>query len=107
MRNTLIGILSIPVMIFSYKEALQLIPTTVQGVVIEQSSGKPVNKAHVYTIRGEEEVLSRTSGEFSIATWQKLPVTVVIEHKDYETVKVTVRNSSDKLIVKLLKRSSD
>jgi hypothetical protein len=106
MRNTLLSILTLPVMIFSYKEALQLIPVKVEGQLLEQFSGQPVDRAYVYVVQGEEETFTDSQGKFKLNTWQKLPVVLTIDHKEYEPQKITIRTVSDKIVIRLKKKSS-
>lgn len=103
MKNTLFSLLSILIMIFSYKEAVQVIPFTVEGSVAVQSNGMPVAKAHVFVINGEEEVFTDEDGKFKFTTWQSLPVQVTVSHNDYEEQKVTISSAARKARV-LLKR---
>lgn len=64
--------------------------TTIQGIV-KGSDGKPVSNAYLYTVKGEEEALSNDKGEFKFDTWQKLPVTLTVDHSEFkkEAIKVT------------------
>lgn len=104
MKDTLFSLLSILIMIFSYKEAVQVIPFTVEGSVVVQSDGTPVAKAHVFVINGEEEIFTDDNGKFKFTTWQNLPVEVTISHNDYEEQKVTISSAARKAQVLLKKR---
>ena len=73
----------------------------VEGVLISGKSGKPVNYAHVYIVHGEEEALTNAKGEFKISTSQPFPLTLTIDHKDFQQTKLTVANNSGKLSIKL------
>jgi hypothetical protein len=106
MKDTLFSLLSILIMIFSYKEAVQIIPFTVEGTVAVQDEGTPVPRAHVFVINGEEEIFTDDKGKFRFTTWQNLPVQVTISHTDYEEQKVTIRSAARKAQVLLKKRSS-
>jgi hypothetical protein len=106
MRDTLFRFLSILIMIFSYKEAVQVIPFTVEGTVAVQTDGTPVAKAHVFVINGEEEIFTDDTGKFRFTTWQSLPVEVTVSHSEYEEQKVTIRSVAHKAQVLLKKRSS-
>lgn len=106
MKDTLFSLLSILIMIFSYKEAVQLIPFTVEGTVAVQTDGAPVSKAHVFVVNGEEEIFTDDNGKFKLITWQSFPVEVTISHSDYEEQKVIIRSTARKAQVLLKKRSS-
>lgn len=95
--------LIIPAMILSYTDFLKESgPLQLQGVVIEAETGKPVDKAHLYVLQGTEEILSNSKGEFKLATWQKLPVTLTIAHSSYitETIKITDANEALKIRIR-------
>ncbi|NCU05530.1 MAG: carboxypeptidase-like regulatory domain-containing protein [Chitinophagaceae bacterium] len=89
-------------MIFSYAEIVNFLPATLKGSVQDSRSGKPVAGAHVYVTKGEEEMFSSVKGEFAVKTWQSLPVTVVVEHKDYKTQTVRITNGTERLTVSLI-----
>lgn len=105
MRHTLIGILTLSAMMFSYEEIKQLIPSTVEGIVKEAGSGAPVPDAHVHAVRGEEESLTDAKGMFRLNTWQKFPVLLTIEHKGFESQQVVIASASRKVVVQLKRKS--
>lgn len=88
-------------MIFSSAEIVNFLPAVVKGQVIDSETGKPVHGAHVFIIRGEEEVFSSAKGDFHFKTWNLFPLTVTVEHKLYKPVKVRVANETDLLKVTL------
>jgi hypothetical protein len=73
----------------------------VEGVVIEDGTGKPLSGAHVYVVHGEEEALTNGRGEFRIESWQKLPLRVTAELKQYRTAGITVTDPNRKYTIKL------
>ncbi|TWI79144.1 carboxypeptidase family protein [Lacibacter cauensis] len=88
-------------MIFSSAEIVNFLPAVVKGQVIDSETGKPVRGAHVFIIRGEEEVFSSAKGDFYFKTWNLFPLTVTVEHKLYKPVKVRVASETDLLKVTL------
>ena len=73
---------------------------TLQGVVANKETGRPLSDIYVYTVKGEEEGITNKNGEFKFATWQKLPVTLYI-HKEDENIRVLVSNPSELIKIKL------
>ncbi|MFT3980797.1 MAG: hypothetical protein QM687_10035 [Ferruginibacter sp.] len=57
----------------------------ISGNITESVYGKPVDKAYIYTVAGEEETLSNSSGRFRLLTWQKTPVKVRFEKKGFKS----------------------
>lgn len=73
----------------------------IEGVVVEDGSGKPLSGAHVYVVHGEEEALTNGKGEFRIESWQKLPLRVTAELKQYRTAGMTVSDPARKYAIRL------
>jgi hypothetical protein len=96
--------LILPVMILSYSDFIKTSPLLVQGTVVDVETGKPVNKAYLYIIQGSEEILSGNDGSFKISSWQKLPLTVTVEHADYEREVIKVTDASAPLKIRLRKK---
>lgn len=88
-------------MIFSSAEIVNFLPAVVKGQVIDSETGKPVQGAHVFIVRGEEEVFSSAKGDFQFKTWNVFPVTVTVEHRMYKSVKLRITSEADRLIVAL------
>lgn len=88
-------------MIFSSAEIVNFLPLTLQGKVVDAVSGKPVSAAHVYIVRGEEEVFSAQNGEFILKTWQQLPVELSIEHEGYQKQAYKFSADTKNLIISL------
>lgn len=88
-------------MIFSSAEIVNFLPAVIKGQVIDSQTGKPVQAAHVFIVRGEEEVFSSAKGDFHFKTWNVFPLTVTVEHKLYKTVKLQITSETDPLTVTL------
>ena len=73
---------------------------TLQGVVANKETGRPISDIYVYTIKGEEEGITNKNGEFKFVTWQKLPVTLYI-HKEDENIRVLISNPSELIKIRL------
>ncbi|MES1219545.1 MAG: carboxypeptidase-like regulatory domain-containing protein [Bacteroidota bacterium] len=81
--------LTIPLfMLLSYYEYIRLSRIVVQGNVLTEDSLKPVAGAFVYTVSGEEEAVTDKNGNFKLTTWESLPVSVTVEHQNFETLNV-------------------
>jgi hypothetical protein len=76
------------------------LPLIIEGKVL-CNTDIPVSGAQVYFIPRIEESVTSAEGEFRIATWMPLPVTLVICHKNYESYKLTISNAPQKLVIKL------
>ncbi len=76
-------------------------PANIHGTVVQHASGKIIENAYLYIISGEEEALTNKDGQFDIATWQPLPVTLVIEHQGYRQKKILIKNLREKQLVTL------
>jgi len=75
--------------------------TTVSSVVFSEKNGKPLDGVFVYTISGEEEVVTKSKGEFSIQTSKKTPFILTAEHWDFETSNITITNPAQRILFKL------
>lgn len=75
---------------------------TIQGKVVAQGSKAAVYSAYIHITAGEEEAITDKDGNFKIKTWQKLPVTCTVEHKDFVKQKIIVNeNNATKLVITL------
>jgi hypothetical protein len=73
---------------------------TLQGVVANKETGKPLPDIYLYTVKGEEEAITNQKGEFKFVSWQKLPLTLYI-HKENENIRVLISNPSEFIKIKL------
>jgi thiamine phosphate synthase YjbQ (UPF0047 family) len=78
---------------------------TVTGKVVG-TANEGITDAHVYVVAGEEETLSVKDGEFSLKTWQPLPLVLVIEHSDFEKHRILIRASDKPVTIKLSERKN-
>ena len=76
-------------------------PEQVKGVVVDNSTGAPIEKAYLYIVSGEEEALTTKDGSFELTTWQKFPVSIEVQHQQYQTTTVVFKTTADKAIIKL------
>ncbi len=94
-------LIAIPALIFNTSEIYPAKPATIRGSIVHSSTGKSIENAYVYIISGEEESLSGKDGNFTISTWQQLPVTLVIEHPLYKQKKISAEDAAKKQLIKL------
>lgn len=74
----------------------------IEGRVVEETTGRPVSNAHVYIVDGEEETLTNSNGEFSLETWQKLPLTLTVDtYKRYKKLSILISDPTRKQLVRL------
>lgn len=77
----------------------------ISGKIIgEQNEG--ISRAYVYVVAGEEETLSLANGNFLLRTWQKLPLTLVIEHSDFGKQKFVISEIRGSITIKLSDRKN-
>ncbi len=92
-------------MILSYPEINEvMLPLIIQGVVINKKDNKPVSFTQVYIEKSKEESLTTTEGEFKILSWQKFPVTLIVKHIHFETVRLVVTSDSQQILIILKER---
>ena len=74
------------------------------GIVVDANTGLPVNSVYVYTISGEEEVLTNKKGEFKFVSWQPLPLSLTVVHKEFEKTQLKITDASKTILIKLKKK---
>jgi hypothetical protein len=94
-------LIALPALIFNTSEIYPGHPQTIQGTITNSSTGKTVDKVYIYIISGEEEALTDTKGIFSIATWQDLPVTLIIEHPVFKKKRLRISDASQHQFITL------
>lgn len=94
-------LIAVPALIMSPSEIFPSKPVKIEGHIVHSLNGKQIENAYVYIISGEEEALSGKNGVFSISTWQQLPVTLVIEHPNYRSQRINIKDPAVKNIIKL------
>lgn len=67
------------VMILAYKDINRYLPLTIEGVVLDATTKKPISRLHVFTKKGEEETFTNNEGVFSFTSWQSLPLVVTVQ----------------------------
>jgi hypothetical protein len=97
-RNWLIAL---PAFILHTSEIYREKPHTITGAVRNSATDKQIENVYIYITSGEEEALSNNKGVFTIATWQDLPVTLVIEHPVYKQKKIRITDASQFQLIKL------
>lgn len=94
-------LIALPALIFSTSEIYPAKPATIHGNIVHSVTGKSIENAYIYIVSGEEESLSDKEGAFTISTWQQLPVTLVIEHPQFKSKKVSAKDASKKQLIRL------
>ena len=94
------------ILIFSILAAYSTSSTTVTitGKIIHTESKKAIDNAYIYVIAGEEETLSTKEGVFKLKTWQKFPLTIVVQHTDYTPRNIVLKNPGAELLISLDKK---
>lgn len=91
-------------MILTYQDFLKITPKTIEGTVLNASNGEAIEKAFCYIIKGNEEIITNNKGEFRIKTWQEFPLTITIEHSEYETETVKINSAQSNIRIHLRKK---
>lgn len=71
----------------------------IRGIVLTADKKEPVANAYLYIVKGEEEALSNSKGEFTIITAEHLPFSLTVFHKDYKQAKIKVVDPSKMLTI--------
>lgn len=97
-------LLLLSVMILSFTDMVHVVPSVLKGTVVSGLNKKPVVRAYVTAVSGEEEALTDAEGNFTLRTWQSLPVTITIQHSDYATSKLVIADTSHAQLIQLTER---
>ncbi|MGC4100359.1 carboxypeptidase-like regulatory domain-containing protein [Ferruginibacter sp.] len=90
---------------FSFTGTKKQLPAVeLQGVIQDAATGLPVSNVYIYSVKGEEEAVTDKKGAFKIISWQSLPVSLTLSHKEYEEKKLQVSDAAKTILVKLKKR---
>lgn len=87
----------VPLMILTIADISKVVPYKVKGIVVNESN-KPVERVYISAVQGEEEALTDKNGNFTLTTWQSLPVTITIQHADYTSQQIVIRDTAQKEI---------
>lgn len=71
-------------MILGYAGIRSHVRTDIYGVVLNKETNSPVQKAYVYTVKGEDEAVTDSRGAFHIVAWSAAPFTIYTSHKDFK-----------------------
>jgi len=78
----------------------QPVSVKLQGVVVGKDN-RPVSNAYLFVIKGEEETITGSNGQFALTTWQKFPVSLSVEHPEYKKLKLLIKDAGQKQVIKL------
>ena len=88
-------------MYLSYTEMKNMIPNIIQGKIVEQETNQPLAYAHIQVMYGQEEVITNNNGEFILRSWQAFPLTLVVEHIQYDTNCINIPKPLSSYIISL------
>lgn len=74
---------------------------TLKGKVVNAENGQAIPGAHVFVVEGEEEGFSNGKGEFTLKTWSKFPIVLVVKSAGYPVKKINIQNPGELLHIKL------
>jgi hypothetical protein len=106
MIKTILSLVLIHASIFFHSSHGEKQAELIEGIVLKFENNQPLEKALVYTILGEEEVLTNQDGKFILKTYQPLPLILHIHHSDTEDAALKVESSSKKLTILLKRKQS-
>lgn len=75
-------------------------PAKLQGVVVDKDN-RPIPNAYLFVVKGEEETITGSNGQFALTTWQQFPVSLSVEHPNYKKLKLVVKEAGQKHVIKL------
>jgi hypothetical protein len=105
MKKLLPAVLLATTVLTSFNNPVSNQQKTVTGKIVG-ATNEGISNAYVYVIAGEEETLSVKDGNFSLKTWQPLPLVLIIEHNDFEKQKIIIRASGKPVTIKLSERKN-
>lgn len=88
-------------MYLSYTEMKNMTPNIIQGKIIEHETNQPLANAHIQVMYGQEEVITNIHGEFVLRSWQAFPLTLVVEHTQYDTNCINIQKPLSSYIISL------
>lgn len=92
-------LLAFPAIGFSVADVCPSQPYLFQGTTINSVTKQSIENVHLYIVAGEEETFSGKDGVFKLNSWQSLPVTVVAEHSKFKTVKLVLKDATQKQVI--------
>lgn len=98
---TMISFVAVGTMVALASVQTRLAAYKIKGVITRDGANTPVAKAYIVAVSGEEETLSAVDGSFSLTTSQALPAVIVIQHPDFQTEKIEVRDPSGSFKIRL------
>jgi hypothetical protein len=78
----------------------QPVSVKLHGIVVGKDN-RPVLNAYLFVVKGEEETITGSNGQFALTTWQKFPVSLSVEHPDYKKLKLVIKEAGQKQVIKL------
>lgn len=78
-------------------------PSLIRGIVQDAATREPLPNMHVYIIKGEEEAITDSRGNFSIRSWQSFPLRIQATGKGYVLKEIQVVNDRQQIAILLTK----
>lgn len=100
----LLALLAIHTLVTSQKPTAPPPNFRIQGKVLTADGNKELPNVHVYIIHGEEEALTNSRGQFSIESWQKLPLRVYAAAQGFQPASVVVKDARQAVTIYLQQR---
>jgi hypothetical protein len=88
-------------MYLSYTQMKDMIPNIIKGKILVQETNQALANAHIQIMYGQEEVITNSNGEFVLRSWQAFPLTLVVEHKQYDTNCISIQKPLSSYIILL------
>jgi hypothetical protein len=90
-------------LLFSHPEKDKTNPNEISGIILNEETKKPVDKAYIYVVKGEEEATTNADGTFIFTTWQDKPVKIYICHKNFKSREIALNGVYRNLRIVLTK----
>lgn len=93
----------LPVLFLFFQQQVKHTGTAqvIEGNIVSERTNKPIARAYVYLVEGEEEAMTDANGYFRIETWKKFPVELTVKYLNQPALKVNVSDPSRRQLIRL------
>ena len=88
-------------MYLSYNQIKEMTPNIIQGKIVSQQTNEPLENVHVNILYDDESALSNNNGQFTLRLWNSFPITLVIEHKKFQSKFIKIQSPQKDCIISL------
>lgn len=88
-------------MYLSYNQIRDMAPNIIQGKIISQQTNEPLENVHVNILYDQGETISANNGSFTLNLWNTFPITLVVEHKQFQSKFIKIQSPQKDCIISL------